>query len=59
MTKGAYRKGGGGVKRSFGTLFTFYNKRGWAKTRFKIKPHSKFSLENYQDEKITVWFLSI
>ena len=34
-------------------------KRGWAKTSFKIKPHNDFSLENNQDDKITVWFLSV
>ena len=32
--------------------------RGWAKTLFKIKPHSDSSLEYNQAERNTVWFLN-
>jgi len=38
---------------------TIFKGGGWAKTSFKIKPHNDFSLENNQDDKITVWFLSV
>ena len=34
------------------------SKRGWAKTLFKIKPHSDSSLESNQAERNTVWFLN-
>ena len=45
--------------RKYYWVFNEKGKRGWAKTSFKIKPHNDFSLENNQDDKITVWFLSV